>query len=152
MVMPVKVAGAWKNATPYVKVAGVWKPVTEAHVKVAGVWRRFYPTWIDQHQLTGASFVTLYGYSMGNFGNLVDGTANFYGGAQIIDLVWDSNTGQVTLNIAGILPNQGWGRFVVNTYNYYRGLATYSNTGAASQWRWNSGNPFGGNPVVYFEG
>ena len=34
----IKVAGVWKQASPYIKVAGVWKPAT-GYVKVAGAWK-----------------------------------------------------------------------------------------------------------------
>ena len=35
----VKVAGVWKNATPYVRVGGAWKQANQ-WVKVNGVWKR----------------------------------------------------------------------------------------------------------------
>jgi hypothetical protein len=33
----VKVAGTWRQATPFVRVAGTWRQATPS-VKVAGVW------------------------------------------------------------------------------------------------------------------
>ena len=34
----IKVAGVWKQATPYIKIAGVWKVATP-FIKVSGTWK-----------------------------------------------------------------------------------------------------------------
>lgn len=38
--IPVKVSGAWKNATASIKVSGSWKGVSEAYVNVSGTWKK----------------------------------------------------------------------------------------------------------------
>jgi len=35
----VRVAGAWKEAIPYVKVAGVWK-LARPYARIAGLWKK----------------------------------------------------------------------------------------------------------------
>lgn len=33
-----KVAGTWKQATPFIKIAGVWKQATP-FIKISGTWK-----------------------------------------------------------------------------------------------------------------
>lgn len=76
------------------------------------------------------------GYALGEFGSIVDGTSNIYGGAQITALSWNENGGGgeqfYYLRIVGA-SNSGWTTLTINTKVLYRADGTFGSNG---NWSW----------------
>jgi fructosamine-3-kinase len=80
-----------------------------------------------------------------DFGSISDGTCNFKSGAAIDGIHKVSTTSVFTFTLDGTHSNEDWTTMTVNSNNYTRTSATFTQTGGKTRWFWNVGstNPFG---------
>lgn len=86
-----------------------------------------------------------YGFSVGGWGSITDGTFGFISNAPIENLNW-SNTNTLSFQITGIYANSGWTKVTIAGVDFLRTAATFSTNASPnfSQWAWSgASNVFG---------
>lgn len=104
-----------------------------------------YPGALDVQYVTsartgGAPGEYYYGYISGVQGSITDGTSNIYGGATILEIYYDQNTGLNYLKIGGVQSNSGWTsmRCTTTGVTLNRSNATFSTSLGNSTWSWSA--------------
>lgn len=93
---------------------------------------------------------TYYGKGSG-FGSISDGTSNVLGGSSITSLYTDGS--QLVFTVSGSKDNTGWVSMRINSFDYLRSAATYTNTGSSTTWAWSTATAVlgtSGTKAVYF--
>lgn len=86
-----------------------------------------------------------YGFQLGGYGSISDGTFELTNNATIEKLSWGNLLGALNFTLAGNFPNSGWDNVVINGITFNRSAATYSYDGDNNLTSWSivGENPFG---------
>ena len=90
--------------------------------------RPYADVTLETQTVTVGSFIFKgieeYGFQLGGYGSISDGTFELISNATINELSWGSLLGALNFTLAGNFPNSGWDNVVINGITFNRSAAT----------------------------